>query len=55
MSIRRRTRRLRRWYRRHEHSNGMLAARVLIIALAAVIVAVIAVQAISMQQVTPVS
>jgi hypothetical protein len=53
MGIRRRTRRLRRWYRRHEHSNGMLAARVVLIAVAAVIVAVIAMQAITLPQVTP--
>lgn len=50
MGIRRRTRRLRRWYRRHEHTNGMLAARVILIAVAAVFVAFIVVQAIALQQ-----
>jgi hypothetical protein len=35
MGIRRRTRRIRRWYRRREHSAGMLAARIAVIALAA--------------------
>jgi len=33
MGIRRRTRRLRRWYRRHEHSNGFLAVRIAIIVI----------------------
>jgi hypothetical protein len=42
MGIRRRTRRIRRWYRRHEHSTGMLAARVTVIAIAALGVAALA-------------
>ncbi|WEO77999.1 hypothetical protein BJQ94_02865 [Cryobacterium sp. SO2] len=52
MGFRRRTRRLRRWYRRHEQSNWMLAARWLLIAVAAGVVAVIAIQAITVQNLT---
>ncbi|QYF73745.1 hypothetical protein [Cryobacterium sp. PAMC25264] len=46
MGIRRRTRRIRRWYRRHEHSAGMLAARVILVTIAAVVVAALALYAI---------
>ncbi|WP_297366259.1 hypothetical protein [Cryobacterium sp.] len=49
MGIRRRTRRLRRWYRRNEHSNAMIAARVILLAGATVAVAAIVVQAIALQ------
>ncbi|MEC5183018.1 hypothetical protein RCH12_000461 [Cryobacterium sp. MP_3.1] len=45
MGIRRRTRRLRRWYRRLEHSNGMLAVRLFVIIIAGVGVAALAVAA----------
>jgi hypothetical protein len=39
MGIRRRTRRIRRWYRRHEHSAGFFAARITFLAAAAIGVA----------------
>ena len=46
MGIRRRTRRIRRWYRRREHSSGMIAARVIFVSVAAVAVAALAVYAV---------
>ncbi|MGO4784656.1 hypothetical protein [Cryobacterium sp. W22_MBD10_FK3] len=41
MGIRRRTRRIRHWYRRRQHSKGMLAVRILGVLAAATGVAVL--------------
>jgi 4'-phosphopantetheinyl transferase EntD len=40
MGIRRRTRRIRRWYRQREHSAGMLAARIALAATGATAIAI---------------
>ncbi|WP_181397198.1 hypothetical protein [Cryobacterium arcticum] len=45
MGIRRRTRRIRRWYRRREYSAGMLAAQIIFVAVCAVAAATVVVWA----------